>query len=211
MMQAEIVFMDESGDLGLEFSKPRTSKNFIIAFLFCSNQKVADKIVKKIFHTLSKNQKSGHSGTLHCNKERLEVRYKTLELIKKHKQEFLIAFIRINKKKIKKKKDQNSLYNEACCKLLNDISIKCNFIKRYKFIASKRGLNKACDIEFKKKIEAEALKNKVSLQVFIKTPSENKGLQLVDFIAWAVFQKYENKKNEFYEIIRDMIFMEVDF
>lgn len=31
------IFMDESGDLGFDKSKARSSKNFLITFFFCDN------------------------------------------------------------------------------------------------------------------------------------------------------------------------------
>ena len=37
---------------------------------------------------------------------------------------------------------------------------------------------------------------------------ENKSLQAVDFISWAIFRKYEYGDYEFYEIIKNKIFDE---
>jgi hypothetical protein len=55
MMQ--YIFMDESGDLGLDFSKIRTSRYFMVTFLLVSNKKPLDKIVKKIFFELNNGNK----------------------------------------------------------------------------------------------------------------------------------------------------------
>jgi len=41
------IFLDESGDLGFDFSKKRTSKYFIITCLFATNKRPIEKIVSK--------------------------------------------------------------------------------------------------------------------------------------------------------------------
>jgi len=46
---------------------------------------------------------------------------------------------------------------------------------------------------------------KVSLHIEIKTPFEDKALQAVDFISWAIFRKYEYQDGSYYEIIRKKI------
>ena len=74
--------MDESGDLGFNENKGKTSKNFVIAFLFSESKNTLDKIVKKVFNTLPQNIKKKHSGTFHCYKEQSKVRLKLLNLLK---------------------------------------------------------------------------------------------------------------------------------
>ena len=41
------IFMDESGDLGFDFKKKKTSKVFVITCLFIENKGQLKKIVKK--------------------------------------------------------------------------------------------------------------------------------------------------------------------
>ena len=48
------VYMDESGDLGFDFSKHKTSRYFVAAFVFTSEPRQLDKIIKKIFAGFSK-------------------------------------------------------------------------------------------------------------------------------------------------------------
>jgi hypothetical protein len=72
------IFMDEGGDLGFDLSKARTSRNFIITFLFCSNSKITNKIVSKVFRSIDPKKRLRHSGTLHCSHEHPKVRWKML-------------------------------------------------------------------------------------------------------------------------------------
>ena len=48
-------------------------------------------------------------------------------------------------------------------------------------------------------------KHNIDLEIIIKTPSQIKALQAVDFISWAVFQKYENNNEIYYNLIKDII------
>ena len=56
-MSGAYIFMDESGDLGFDFRKSKTSKFFIVTFLFCEYKKPIEKIVKKIFSSFTKSEK----------------------------------------------------------------------------------------------------------------------------------------------------------
>ena len=38
-----IIFLDESGDLGFDFCKPKTSSKFVITLLVCDNRDAVDK------------------------------------------------------------------------------------------------------------------------------------------------------------------------
>jgi len=85
--------MDESGDLGFDLSKARTSRNFIITFLFCSNPKITNKIVSKVFRSIDPKKRLKHSGTLHCSNEHPKIRWKMLSLILEHKKDLAIMVI----------------------------------------------------------------------------------------------------------------------
>lgn len=91
--------MDESGDLGFDFSKSKTTKNFIITILFVKDIKRIHKIVKKIL-----------------------------------------------------------LLGQRCL-----------------------------------------------VYVEVKTPNEERCLQAVDFISWAIFRKHEYKDSQYFNLIKNII------
>ncbi len=41
------IFMDESGELGFDFKKEKTSKFFVVTFIFTKDKNTLNKIVKK--------------------------------------------------------------------------------------------------------------------------------------------------------------------
>jgi len=59
---------------------------------------------------------------------------------------------------------------------------------------------------FKSYLEQQANKiHNVRLEIDIKTPYEEKGLQVADCISWAIFRKYEFKDRTYYDLIRGTI------
>ena len=63
------IFLDESGDLGFNFKKKKTSKYFVVTFLFVREKVLLEKIVKEIFKGFSKTEIKNHDGVLHAFKE----------------------------------------------------------------------------------------------------------------------------------------------
>jgi hypothetical protein len=203
------IFMDESGDLGFNEQKEKTSKNFIIAFLFSQNKNILDKIVKKVFNTLPPNIKKKHSGTFHCYKEQPIVRSRLLSLLKK-KKDVSVMIIRLNKSNVwtDLRKEKSILYNYVVNILLNRIFSKklISIQDKLVFIQSQRETNKLLNLNFKQYISQQVKKNHgIELVVEIKKPSEEKALQIVDFVSWSVFRKYEHNDDTYYNIIKDLI------
>jgi hypothetical protein len=79
------VFIDESGDLGFDFKKKKTSKFFVVTFIFSKDKNGLDKIVKKVFKSFTRSNIKNHTGVLHANKENPKTRYKLLNLFHDNK------------------------------------------------------------------------------------------------------------------------------
>lgn len=203
------IFMDESGDLGFNDNKEKTSKHFVIAFLFSENKNILDKIVKKTFNSLPDKIIKKHSGTFHCYKEQPKVRFKLLNLLKE-KKDVSVMIIRLDKNKLwtDLKQEKNLLYNNVVNILLNRVfSKKLIPIKNgIVFVQSKRETNKLLNENFKNYISQQIKKNHgIELTVEIKNPSEEKSLQIVDFVSWSAFRKYEHNDDSYYNVIKNLI------
>lgn len=48
-------------------------------------------------------------------------------------------------------------------------------------------------------------RHKIDVNIQIKTPSEEKALQAVDFVRWAIFRKYEYGDDSYYNLIKNKI------
>jgi hypothetical protein len=203
--------MDESGDLGFDFSKEKTTNNFIITIVYFSNLKKLHTIVKKI-HRLKRIHKPKTSSILHAYKETKSIRIKMLHLIAKDSNDIRIMCICLNKKKVYTKlhDEKNFLYNYVVNILLDRIKTKKLIPegKSIKLIASRKDTNKFLNKNFKKYLEDNASTNTIKISVEIKNPQEEKCLQAVDFISWAIFRKHEHHDEEYRNIIKDRLIEE---
>jgi len=197
--------LDESGDLGFDFTKLNTSNFFIITFLFTTASKPIEKCVNKTHRMLREKYKKIPS-VLHCYQEENYTRTYMLKLISQ--KDCHIMSIILNKKKVYTTltDEKTILYNYVTNILIDRIYNK-NLIPidmPITLIASKKETNKFLNFNFKNYLERQNT-NKLKLNVGIKTPSQEKGLQAVDFISWAIFRKYEKNGSKYYDIIKNNI------
>jgi undecaprenyl pyrophosphate synthase len=197
--------MDESGDLG--FNKDKSSKYFIVTILFSNNHRVIEKIVSSIHR--SRRKKFLKTGkTLHAYHTEPETRIKLLK--KLSEKDIKIMTIYVNKSKVHThlQEEQNILYNFVTNILLDRIYTKklIPVDEEINLIASRKDTNKFLNSNFKKYLEFQAGRNhKLKLNVLIKTPQNEKCLQAVDFVSWAIFRKHEFDDEYYYEIIKEKI------
>ena len=203
------IFMDESGCLGFDFSKAKTSKYFIITFLCAENNRSLEKIIKKIFQSMPDKIRRGHPGVLHSNKELPKTRIKVLQLLRQHK-DVTIFFIRLNKRKVYTDLyDQKAiLYNYVTNILLDRIFTKklVPLNSKIQLVASRRETNRLLNHNFKSYLlKQNNNKHKINFEILIKTPAEEKSLQIVDFVSWASFRKHEYQDESYYNMIKPLI------
>ena len=201
------IFMDESGDLGFDFTKQGTTKYFIITFLFIANKKPIEKCVKKVWAGLRrKHRRIGR--VLHAYHEKPATRLRLLRCVVAR--EAAVVVVALNKRKVytKLQEEKAVLYNYVTNILLDRIFTKklIPVEGSIELIASKRETNKFLNENFKDYLRRQAVDNHgVELTVSIKTPSEEKALQAVDFLSWAIFRKYEYGDDDYYKIMKSAI------
>jgi hypothetical protein len=201
--------MDESGCLGFDFSKPKTSKHFVITFLFATNQNRLHKIVKKTFRTISKRDLKHHSGALHANKEQPKTRVKLLSLLAEEDGVSIMA-IRLNKQKVysKLQDEKTVLYNYVANILLDRIFTRklIPTDEPIQLIASRRETNRFLNDNFRDYLEKQVSGNHgVNINITIAPPHAEKGLQVVDFACWSIFRQYEHGDAQYYDLIRKLV------
>ena len=204
------IFLDESGDLGFDFKKAGTSEYFIITILFVDNHRPIEKIVKKIHSTLKKKHKQ-KGGVLHSYHESPTTRKRMLKHL--NEKGIKIMTICLNKSKVYTKfhNQKDVLYNYVTNILLNRIYNKklIPIDKDITLIASRKETNKFLNSNFKEYLKNQIKENhKTNITIEIKTPYEEKCLQAVDFLSWAIFRKYQYKDDSYYKIIHPKIFEE---
>ncbi len=200
------IFLDESGDLGFDFTKKKTSRYFIITFLFVRNKRTLEKLIKQIFRTLSVKERKYIKGILHSNKAKPIIRKTVLSKISLNDISIIAIILNKNKVYTKLQNEKHILYNYVTNILLDRIYTK-ELIPSDEIIhlvASRRETNKFLNENFRNYINSSN-QRKLEIKVEIKTPGEERCLQIVDFASWAIFRKYELNDSEYYGIIKNVI------
>jgi hypothetical protein len=198
------IFLDESGDLGFDFSKKKTSQYFVVTFLFVHKKRPVEKVIKNIFAEFSKREIKKHGGVLHAHKEKQKTRVIVLsELAQK---DISILSICLNKKKVYTKlhDEKHVLYNYVANILIDRIRTKglIPLDEPIKLIASRRETNRFLNDNFRSYIEDQAeTTHKLNMSIEIKTPHQEQCLQAVDFACWAIFRKQEHGDRSYYDLI----------
>lgn len=197
------IFLDESGDLGFD-PKKKSSKYFLVTFLFVENKGPLEKVIKKIARNLSKKELKKHVGVLHACKEKPRTIVKTLESL--NEKDISVVSIYLNKAKVytKLQDEKHVLYNYVSNILLDRIFTKklISINSLITLVASRRETNKFLNDNFKNYLRAQVKNNhRLDLQIEIKAPESEKCLQAVDFICWAIYRKREFGDDSYYELI----------
>lgn len=198
------IFLDESGDLGFN-PKKKNSKYFLVTILSIQDKRVLEKIVKKIHRTLRKKVKRLSGGVLHANKEKPTTRKRLLRLLSKQKAKVIVIYLDKSRVYTKLQNEKHTLYNYVVNILLDRIMRKrlVDISEKINLIASKRETNKFLNDNFKQYLKSQVKnRHKLEIGIDIKTPGEEKSLQAVDFVSWALFRKYEYSDRSYYDLIK---------
>lgn len=201
--------MDESGCLGFDFTKANTSKYFIITFVCVPSKRPIEKIIKRIFSDMKKPEIKRLGSAIHANKATMRTRMKLLHQLHE-KSDTVIMLIRLNKQKVYTKlyDEKHVLYNYITNILLDRIFSKklVPLDGTVHLVASRRETNRFLNGNFTNYLDRKiAANHHIKIEVSIKTPAEEKGLQIADFVSWAAFRKYENNDESYYNVIKHLI------
>ena len=201
------IFLDESGDLGFNFKKKRTSKFFVITCLFTENKRPLEKIIRKTHSELRKKHQR-KIGVLHAFKAEPIVRQRLLKRLSDRACSIMTIYLNKEKVYTKLQNEKQVLYNYVVNVLLDRIYSKKSMpsIEKVLFIASRRETNKFFNENFKSYLNNQIQgKHNIYIEILIKTPHEEKSLQAVDFASWAIFRKYEYGDDSYYNLIKNKI------
>ncbi|MGD0522942.1 MAG: DUF3800 domain-containing protein [Candidatus Microgenomates bacterium] len=204
------IFLDESGDLGFNCKK-KNSKYFVITILSTNDKKPIEKVVKKIHSGLRKKIKRLSGGVLHSTKEKPVTRKRMLSLLTKCNCSIMTIYLNKSKVYTNLQEEKHVLYNYVVNILLDRIMKKklVDINSMIYLVASKRETNKFLNENFKTYLKSQiSNKHRVKIDVSIKSPSQEKALQAVDFVSWAIFRKCEMEDETYYRLIKGKIIEE---
>jgi len=198
------IFLDESGDLGF---KKTSSRWFLFTIAMVSTPRSLERVIKKIWRPLKKKHKK--LGELHAYHADDITRTRMLKKLNELAGLKVLCVI-LNKKKVyvDLQNQKNYLYNYTANILLDRLhsSGKLKDGESIHLYIDRKDTKKRLRenlIQYLTTSMEDRRKERFSVE--LHTSHENKSLQAVDFISWAIFRKYERGEYEFYEIIKSKI------
>ena len=205
------LYLDESGDLGFDFVNKKPSKFFTITILVVRGYKENRMLLKAVKKTLKrklnpKGKRKRLAPELKATKTTLEIKkylYRHLNPIK-----FDIYTITLNKKRVYESLVQNKsrVYNFIARNVLDQISFD-NEDNRVELIIDK-SKSKPEILDFNNYIRGQMearIDPKVPLGIHHWDSISNGGIQTVDMFCWGIFEKYERKKYEWFNIFKSKV------
>jgi hypothetical protein len=206
---AKVAYFDESGNLRFAFEKSGTSTHFMITLLIAESKGPVAKVVKRVFNSLSKTDKSHSHGILHAYYERRTTRERILRLLAE--KDIQIAAIVLDKQRMRVTPDKHILYASMVNMLLNRLYMYglLNPSEYLELIPSKMETNKNRSGQFKSIVLGGVASENLSVNP--AKPADDKGLQAVDFVSWSLFRKFEYGDYSYADIIGEKVAREYDF
>lgn len=213
------IFVDEAGDM--DFSK-NGSRYYMFSFLIKQRPfKLHDYISNYRYSLLEKNLDPLFKTKLdieafHASYDNKYVRSELFEIISTFEKESINVYSYIlEKPKVEplKREDRDIFYIEnlkySIMRLLDKLQIKSNFIVITDRLPLKR--NKKKQIKALKEGIKSYISNhdlKIRYDIFHHCSASSVNLQVIDYISWAIFRKYERENREFYDKIKKYILEE---
>lgn len=204
------IFLDESGDLGFDFKKKRTSKFFVITILFVEQKRSVEKLIRKVHAGLRKKYKIRTSALHAAKEEPVNITRICRGLVDKNCK---LMTIYLDKTKVytRLRDEKHILYNYIVNILLDRIMNRRLISKQdgVTLVASRRETNKFLNENFRDYLSRQVKSNhNTEFRVEIKTPAEEKCLQAADIASWSIFRKYEYGDDSYYQTLKSIIIEE---
>jgi hypothetical protein len=207
------IFLDESGDLGFDFGKARTSRHFVISLLVCRDRQAQDGLRRAVERTLK--NKLNHRK----NRTRTVAELKGTGTSLAIKQYFFrqlpadgwgIYSVTLNKLRVdaplRSKAGKKKLYNFLARFILEKVHFPGD-VRQVSLVVD-RCKNKAEIKDFNQYMvnQLEALLPlNARLLIDHLGSHESAGLQAVDMFCWGIARKDGLGDMEWYEVFRDKV------
>lgn len=199
------IFLDESGELGFKKSPTRF---FTITLLVCGirEEHELQRIIKKIRQRILK-KKLKQSSEIKWNNSKEGIKQRVFKKLEKIN--FEIFTIILDKSKVYDylRKKKHKLYNY----LSKLIIAECSIEGKLELIVDKSKNKRSLRDDFDNYIRNNLRKECTNLSIKHEDSKGNGGLQILDFISGAIFNKYEFNNLEYYNKIKNKITTEKEF
>lgn len=211
-----IIFLDESGDLGFDFSKPKTSRKFVITLLVCENAAAMEGFRRGVRRALKNKLNKRKSSFRELKGTATSLATKTYFYRHVSTDGWCLYSVILNKSRVydnlRSKPGKKKLYNFLARFLLEkvDLSKAGNAVN----LIIDRCKNKEEIKDFNSYVENQLqglLPLDIPLFITHEASHNNPGLQAVDLFCWGFFRKHEGNDEEWYEVYRAAIAYEGEY
>ncbi len=196
MGDPKYVFIDESGDLGKQ-----GCRYFIIVALITNKPKPIYQIIKRIRRRRLKKTML-EQPEIKANSSDNYIRNLVLRKVSEAECNIIVLVVRKEKIFDRLMAAQNKLYNYLCGILLKNITSKDEVVS---IIIDRKYNNRLLSKDFDNYIRHDLEYRHINAVVEQTMSHNNNGLQVVDFVAWAIYRKYNVGDSQYYEIIEGKI------
>jgi hypothetical protein len=211
------IFIDESGDLGFDQSKSKTQQYFIVGALVCYNEKAFKSIHKAVKRTLRnklniKNKRKRKHEELKGSRTSLSIKNYFYNNCGKDIGWSLYFYILLKNRMhelLKSKNGRDRLYNVMAKELVEkialdqEIQIANLYLDKCKGSQERKNFDHYIKTHMESKIQLEALVNCYHLD-----STENSGIQAIDMFLAGIYEKYNNRKSDWYDTFKQHIVFE---
>jgi len=213
------IYLDESGDLGFDFSKAKTTRKFVITALACFSQAMERDFKKAIRRTLRK--KVNRSKNKARRVEELKGTGTSLK-VKQHFfrqvrcQDWALYTLVLNKARVNEplrtRLGKKKLYNFLARFLIEKLPIRQATANVRLVIDRSKNRNEINDFNAYVENHLQAiLPLNTGLTIEHLTSHERAGLQVVDLFCWGIARKYERGDLAWYDLFKHMVKYEDEY
>lgn len=213
-----IIFLDESGDLGFDFSKPKTSRKFVITLLVCQNRDAVDSFRKAVNRTLKNKMNHKKDGRKIQELKGTGTSLAVKKYFFRHllRDGWRLYAVVLNKSRVnddlRRPHAKKKLYNFLARFILEKIDL--SDAAPAVTLITDRCKNREEIRDFNSYVanQLEALLPlNVPLNIYHERSHDSQGLQAVDLFCWGIFRKYETGDAEWYDVYRQAIEFETEY
>ena len=211
-----IIYLDESGDLGFDFSKRKTSRKFVITVLVCDGADAIQGFRKAVRRSLKNKLNSKRNLTNELKGTNTTHAIKEYFFRQLTSDGWRIYSVILNKNRVydnlRTKQGKKKLYNFLARFVLEKIdltkagSVVNLVVDRSKTSAEIRDFNSYVENQLQ-----GLLPLVVPLFITHELSCNNPGLQAVDLFCWGMFRKYEKNDTKWYKVFQKEISYEGEY
>ena len=211
-----IIFLDESGDLGFDWAKSKTSRYFVITLLVCDRREAQDGFKRAVRRTLKNklnHKKNNRRTTQELKGAATALAIKAYFQRQVPKDGWWIYSVTLNKVRVnpdlQTKSGKKKLYNFLARFILEKVAFPDSLpavnlvVDRCKNSDEIKDFNQYVENQLQALLPLET-----RLFITHEASQENPGLQAVDLYCWGIARKDDKGDRDWYNLYREKVIFE---